>query len=43
MKGFETLDWVVIIGYFLVIAGVAVWVMTRKQENTEDYFLAAVI
>jgi len=40
MKGFETLDWVVIIGYFMVIAGVAIWVMTRKQENTEDYFLA---
>ncbi|HEX6890416.1 MAG TPA: sodium:solute symporter [Chryseolinea sp.] len=40
MKGFETLDWVVIGGYFLVIAGVAVWVMTRKQSNTEDYFLA---
>jgi SSS family solute:Na+ symporter len=40
MNGFETLDWVVIVGYFLVIAGVAVWVMTRKQTNTEDYFLA---
>jgi SSS family solute:Na+ symporter len=40
MKGFETLDWVVIAGYFLVIAGVAIWVMTRKQTNTEDYFLA---
>lgn len=40
MKGFETLDWVVIVGYFLVIAGVAIWVMTRKQANTEDYFLA---
>ena len=40
MKGFETLDWVVIVGYFLVIAGVAVWVMTRKQTNTEEYFLA---
>jgi solute:Na+ symporter, SSS family len=40
MKGFETLDWVVIFGYFLIIAGVAVWVMTRKQKSTEDYFLA---
>ena len=40
MKGFETLDWVVIVGYFLVIAAVAIWVMTRKQTNTEDYFLA---
>jgi SSS family solute:Na+ symporter len=40
MKGFETLDWVVIVAYFLVIAAVAIWVMTRKQTNTEDYFLA---
>jgi solute:Na+ symporter, SSS family len=40
MKGFETLDWVVIFGYFLLIAAVAIWVMTRKQKSTEDYFLA---
>jgi SSS family solute:Na+ symporter len=40
MNGFATLDWIVIVMYFLVIAAVAVWVMTRKQENTEDYFLA---
>ncbi len=40
MKGFETLDWIVIAGYFLVIAALAIWVMTRKQSNTEDYFLA---
>jgi len=40
MKGFETLDWVVILAYFLVIAALAIWVMTRKQNTTEDYFLA---
>jgi SSS family solute:Na+ symporter len=40
MTGFETLDWVVIAGYFLVIASIAAWVITRKQTNTEDYFLA---
>lgn len=39
-QGFATLDWVVIGFYFVVIAGLAIWVMTRKQENTEDYFLA---
>ena len=38
MKGFETLDWVVIVGYFLVIAGVAIWVMTRKQTNYRRLF-----
>ena len=40
MNGFETLDWIVIFGYFLVIAGIAIWVMSRKQTSTEDYFLA---
>lgn len=40
MQRFETLDWVVIGGYFMLLVGVAVWAMTRKQKNTEDYFLA---
>lgn len=40
MNGFSTLDWVVIVFYFLVIAILAIWVMTRKQNSTEDYFLA---
>ncbi len=40
MSGFQTLDWVVIASYFAIIAVVAIWVMTRKQKSTEDYFLA---
>jgi len=40
MERFATLDWIVIAMYFLVIAVLAIWVMTRKQQNTEDYFLA---
>jgi SSS family solute:Na+ symporter len=40
MQGFATLDWFVIGFYFLLIAGLAIWVMTRKQETSEDYFLA---
>jgi SSS family solute:Na+ symporter len=40
MQGFETLDWIVIASYFMVIAALALWVMTRKQDTTEDYFLA---
>lgn len=40
MQRFETLDWIVISIYFLMIAVLAIWVMTRKQKNTEDYFLA---
>lgn len=40
MQGLETLDWVVIALYFLLIAGLAIWVMSQKQNNTEEYFLA---
>ncbi|MEM8524130.1 MAG: sodium:solute symporter [Bacteroidota bacterium] len=35
-----TLDWVVIIGYFLLLLGVAAWVIMQKQKTSEDYFLA---
>ncbi len=40
MKQFELVDWVVIGIYFAILASVAVWVITRKQQNTADYFLA---
>jgi solute:Na+ symporter, SSS family len=40
MQGFELLDWIVICFYFLLISGIVVWVITRKQKTTEDYFLA---
>ena len=40
MPGFALLDWVVIAIYFLLIAVLAWWVMTRQQKSTEDYFLA---
>ncbi len=40
MAGFELLDWIVIGIYFMLIAGIAIWVMSRKTETTEDYFLA---
>lgn len=40
MKGLETLDWIVIGGYFLVLLGIALWVILQKQKTTEDYFLA---
>ena len=40
MNSFATLDWVIIGFYFCVLAGIALWVMTRKQKNTADYFLA---
>lgn len=40
MKTLDTLDWITISMYFLVLLGIAVWVIRRKKENTEDYFLA---
>ncbi len=40
MQGLETLDWIVVAVYFLLIAGLAIWVMSQKQNNTEEYFLA---
>ena len=40
MKNLDSLDWIVIGVYFLVLIAVAVWVIMQKQKNTEDYFLA---
>jgi solute:Na+ symporter, SSS family len=34
------LDWVVLGGYFAVLLGIAWWVMRKKSDTTEDYFLA---
>ena len=40
MQTLELLDWISIIIYFAILAGIAVWVIRNKKENTEDYFLA---
>ena len=40
MNSLQTLDWVVLVGYFAVLLGVAWWVIRQKQETSEDYFLA---
>ncbi|MBK7107007.1 MAG: sodium/solute symporter [Ignavibacteriae bacterium] len=40
MSVLNTIDWIVIAGYFAIILGLAWWVI-RKQKNTSaDYFLA---
>ncbi|MBL7817739.1 MAG: sodium:solute symporter [Saprospiraceae bacterium] len=39
-QGFDTLDWSVIIGYFILLLGIAFWVIKQETKNTEDYFLA---
>ena len=40
MQSLETLDWIVIGLYFLVLLGIAWWVMRQENKDTEDYFLA---
>lgn len=40
MNGLETLDWIVLGGYFAILFAVAIWVILQKNKNTEDYFLA---
>lgn len=40
MKTLDTFDWITISAYFVVLLGIAVWVIRKKKESTEDYFLA---
>jgi SSS family solute:Na+ symporter len=40
MQGIQPLDWLVILLYFLVILGIAWWVIKQKQETSTEYFLA---
>ncbi|WP_437397981.1 sodium:solute symporter [Flagellimonas lutimaris] len=40
MQTLDTFDWVAISLYFLVLFGIALWVIRKKENNTEDYFLA---
>jgi len=40
MQPLDTFDWISITLYFLVLIGIAIWVIRKKEENTEDYFLA---
>lgn len=40
MQHLDHFDWITISLYFLILLGIAVWVIRKKKENTEDYFLA---
>src|SRR5210317_1535121 len=40
MQTLETLDWIAISIYFAILLGIAIWVIKKKENNTEDYFLA---
>lgn len=36
----ETIDWVVIGIYFLIILGISAWTMRKKKDTSDEYFLA---
>lgn len=40
MKTLDTFDWICIGLYFLVLLGIAIWVIRKGKKNTKDYFLA---
>jgi len=40
MSILQTLDWLVIAGYFAIVLGLAWWVMKKQQKTSTDYFLA---
>ncbi len=40
MEGLVVLDWIVIALYFILLIGIAWWVIAQRNKNAEDYFLA---
>lgn len=36
----ESVDWLIIAGYFALLLGVAWWVISRQKDNATDFFLA---
>jgi SSS family solute:Na+ symporter len=38
---FQLVDWVIVVLYFVIIGGIAWWVMKQKQKTATDYFLAS--
>src|SRR5262245_35072250 len=36
----ESLDWVVVAGYFALVVGLAWWVILKQKDTATDYFLA---
>lgn len=40
MSTLTTIDWIVIAGYFTLILGIAWWVIKKRQDTSDDYFLA---
>jgi SSS family solute:Na+ symporter len=40
MSVLHPLDWIVILAYFALIAGICVWVAKKQKKTSESYFLA---
>ena len=40
MSSLHFVDWIVIAGYFLIILGIAWWVIKKREDTSTDYFLA---
>ncbi len=40
MSILHPVDWIVILAYFAVIGGIAVWVVRRQKKTSDGYFLA---
>ncbi len=40
MEFLGTVDWIVVLLYFLVIAGISIWSMKKKKDTAQEYFLA---
>lgn len=36
----QPLDWAVIVGYFVILLGIAWWVILKNKDTSSDYFLA---
>src|SRR5438093_3447387 len=37
----STLDWLIVAGYFAAIAALTSWVLKRRRDTADDYFLAS--
>lgn len=35
-----TLDWIILIVFFLCLVGIVLWVVKHKKDDTSDYFLS---
>ncbi|MFO7889797.1 MAG: sodium:solute symporter [bacterium] len=40
MVNIHIIDWIIVAGYFVIILGLAWWVIKQRQDTSTDYFLA---